>query len=593
MSRKLSYLAEHHDWLPASQMGARPGRSTETALELLTEQIHTVWSTGNDKVATLLSMDVARAFPTVNHARLIHNLRKKRVPDWIVKWVISFVDDRSSTLSFLGRTTEVLPIRTGLPQGSPMSPILYLFFNAGLLELIERSNVRATAIGFVDDINLLAFGRSTEENCATLERIHAACFKWASRHGTVFAPEKYELIHLSRRTKRFNMRATMRIGDVSVAPKTQMRVLGLHLDPKLNWGSHIRSVKAKMATQTMALSRIAASTWGASFAKARQIYSAVIRPAITYASTIWHEPTDKLDGGPSDRLLTTQNKCLRTIAGAFKATPVRVLEAETFTSPLNVHLNRLQAEARMRMRDSGRAEQVRLACERVASRLRGSRGRIASRKPTPGRERLAWASRLILETRDRLTHTARKAPWDRISQEGVSGENAWEKREARKKALRTKFMDDWNAHWTAYRTGLAATTPAQSDPLDKKRLKWHKKLAKAESSVITQIRTEKIGLAKFLCSRKVPDFAFSDCPCGAREQTPRHVIMDCPLTPSTEEIWSVVGGVTRDYSRLMATPKAASALARWFIKSNLLPMFSLARTHLYGSTQRNTLRDAG
>ena len=46
----------------------------ETALALLTEKVHTVWKQGNNKVATLLSMDVARAFDTVLYQRLIHNL---------------------------------------------------------------------------------------------------------------------------------------------------------------------------------------------------------------------------------------------------------------------------------------------------------------------------------------------------------------------------------------------------------------------------------------------------------------------------------------------------------------------------------------
>lgn len=63
-------------------MGGRPGRSTETALELLTEQIHTVWGVGNDKVASLLSIDVAGAFDTVSHQRLLHNLRKRRIPEY-------------------------------------------------------------------------------------------------------------------------------------------------------------------------------------------------------------------------------------------------------------------------------------------------------------------------------------------------------------------------------------------------------------------------------------------------------------------------------------------------------------------------------
>ena len=80
MVEKLTYLADTFNLLPDTQMGARQNRSTESALELLTEQVHTVWGQGGDKVATLLSMDVSGAFNSVSHQKLIHNLRKRKIP---------------------------------------------------------------------------------------------------------------------------------------------------------------------------------------------------------------------------------------------------------------------------------------------------------------------------------------------------------------------------------------------------------------------------------------------------------------------------------------------------------------------------------
>jgi hypothetical protein len=60
-------------------MGARLGRSTETALELLTAQVKTVW--GSEKfVASLLSLDILGAFDIVNSTRLLDILRKKGLP---------------------------------------------------------------------------------------------------------------------------------------------------------------------------------------------------------------------------------------------------------------------------------------------------------------------------------------------------------------------------------------------------------------------------------------------------------------------------------------------------------------------------------
>lgn len=77
IGKKITYLAETYHVLPETQMGARKDKSTETALKLLREQIHTVWGQDNNKVATLLSMDVAGAFDTVLHPQLIYNLRKR------------------------------------------------------------------------------------------------------------------------------------------------------------------------------------------------------------------------------------------------------------------------------------------------------------------------------------------------------------------------------------------------------------------------------------------------------------------------------------------------------------------------------------
>ena len=323
MAGKISYLAESLRLLPDSQMGARRGRSTETALELLTEQIHTVWGQGKDNVATLLSVDVAGAYDTVSHPRLLHNLKKRKIPNWIVQWIHGFLKERSTTLSINARSTDVFQVNTGILQGFPLSPILYLFYNADLLDICSNPNDRTASTGFVDDVNILTYGLSTEANCKTLERIHHSCETWAKRHGSEFAPAKYELIHLVRNPKKFNMSASINIANVNIQPKTDIRVLGLQIDDKLRWGPHVKKIQAKMTKQTLALTRLTASTWGATFAKARLLYSAVVRPAITYASSVWHVPGSVKEHrkGTEKVLATVQYRCLRVVSGAYKATP--------------------------------------------------------------------------------------------------------------------------------------------------------------------------------------------------------------------------------------------------------------------------------
>jgi hypothetical protein len=86
------------------------------------------------------------------------------------------------------------------------------------------------------------------------------------------------------------MQAALQLGDCQIKPETNIRILGLQVDSELRWGPHIRKIQKKMASQTLALLRITASTWGATFAKTKQIYNAVVRPATTYGAAIWHTP---------------------------------------------------------------------------------------------------------------------------------------------------------------------------------------------------------------------------------------------------------------------------------------------------------------
>jgi retron-type reverse transcriptase len=159
-------------------MGARPGRSTETALELLTRQIYAIWRSKRH-VATLLSLDISGAFDTVNPIRLLDILRKKGLPPWIVQWTQAFITDRSSSLVIQGHETAQFPIQAGVPQGSPLSPILFLFYTSELLELCNQPKEGLLGTGFADDVNLLAYSQSTETNCQILEGTHTKLLKWA------------------------------------------------------------------------------------------------------------------------------------------------------------------------------------------------------------------------------------------------------------------------------------------------------------------------------------------------------------------------------------------------------------------------------
>jgi hypothetical protein len=337
-ARYLQDLAESHSLLPETQMGARRNRSRESALDLLVSQIRATWAAKG--VATLLSLDMFGAFDHVIRDVLIRILLHKGVPRTVVGWIRSFMTDRTTTLVVDGCESERMPVPAGNLQGSPISPILFLFYNSELVEICNPPDLRAHGNGFVDDVNVIAWGPNTKSTCATLEAVHEHCLEWAKRHGAKFAPEKYELLHLTRANRKHQTSRGLKVGAKTVTPGESVRDLGLHIDPKLRWTIHGKHIEQKMLTQENALRRLTASTWGLPLQQARQVYTMVVRPALTYAAHIWPNP---VEGRYQRRALLrlacrVHNRCLRLVNGAFRATPTTSLETLAYVPPLDLYL---------------------------------------------------------------------------------------------------------------------------------------------------------------------------------------------------------------------------------------------------------------
>jgi len=543
-AKRIQDVAERHGLFPSTQMGARKARSTETALELLTEQIHTVWKSPNH-VGSMLSLDLSGAFDTVNPIRLLDILRKKGLPGWIVRWIRSFLNGRMTTLIIQGKETEPFEIEAGVPQGSTLSPILFLLYASGLLDICNQPKEKISAVGFADDTNIFTYGTSTEANCRTLERIHERCLEWARKHGMKFAPTKYELIHFTRSRTKFNLQASATFGNAEKPPSQDVRVLGVWLDTKLKWTAHARRLAKKASIQNGALTKLTASTWGASLTKSRQIYSSVVRPLLAYGAASWHIPSkDGKARGLAKTLGPLQNKCLRTVTGAYKATPTQALETEAFIPPIDLYLDGRAAAFQERLQRSEASEVVEEARRTIYRRLRLHRRKNI--KSTPGEMREEWAKKREEELGEEKKKGARVlAAWT----------NRWEASGRRK----------WDQ---------AYQPPSQAI------LTLHRKLQKAESAVLVQLRTGRVGLAYFLHKVGVPGYDSSLCSCGQADETPRHFLIYCPEGDGSREAL----GPPRDrtFLSLLGTPEGAQRTAKWALQSRRLRQFHVANDLLYG-----------
>jgi hypothetical protein len=135
--------------------------------------------------------------------------------------------------------------------------MLYLFFNADLIEDCHVQTHNTEAVGWVDDGNIVTWGTTTEENCRNLEAIYEKCQEREPKHVSKFNPSKFSLIHLpSTHMKNVNMDSSVQLGGPEVKQLTKCRILGLILDSKLSWDSHIECIEAKTTKSLEGLSSL-------------------------------------------------------------------------------------------------------------------------------------------------------------------------------------------------------------------------------------------------------------------------------------------------------------------------------------------------
>jgi len=326
MADHISYLCETHNLLPEHHFGGRPGRTTEDAMLILSESIHQAWKKG--EIFSAILMDVSGAFNNVHHKRLIHNMRKRKIPLEITQWVLSFLSNRTTQMRFNGITTHSIPTPTGIPQGSPLSPILYILYNSDLLEI---PNKKQLGLGFIDDILYGVQNKTANANAKELQRLLTKSEQWRRQHGAQFEKSKYVLIHFTRNTAA-QTKASVTISGTTIHPSTEGKYLGVTFDQKLKFKSHIKQTLTKGTKYALAIAGIAKSKWGPEFKHLKRLFTAVAAPRIDYAAIIWHRPGDTRTAPTTSQLRTLtsiQGKIMRAITGCFRTTAIRAMEHET------------------------------------------------------------------------------------------------------------------------------------------------------------------------------------------------------------------------------------------------------------------------
>jgi hypothetical protein len=323
VAERMSYLAETYHLLPANHFGARKQRSAEQALILLQEHIYKAWR--SRKVLSLITFDIKGAYNGVCKERLLQRLRARGIPPLIIRWISNFCSERTASISVNGYTSPTRPLQqAGLPQGSPLSPILFLFFNADLVQ--QKINNTGGSFACVDDYTAWVTGSSAEDNYTGIQQIVEKALSWEKTSGATFEIAKTAVVHFTRDANRSSSTPIF-IKGVAMLPTPQAKILGVVMDSALRYRTHISRIATKGLKAALALKRLRML----SPRSARQLFNATVAPVLDYASNVWMHAVNESAMAVLGR---AQKIGACAITGAFHTVALAVAEAEAYVRPI-------------------------------------------------------------------------------------------------------------------------------------------------------------------------------------------------------------------------------------------------------------------
>lgn len=268
------------------QFGFRPERSTTDAVKKVTEILRSGIggkSHRHRKIGALITLDIKNAFNTAPWKEIVSELEHRGAAPYLRKIVVSYFTNRKIVIETEDQIRE-FDMTCGVPQGSVLGPTLWNVLYDGLLRLEQPEGV--TLVGYADDVAMVILGRNMEEIQLKTDIAMMDIKEWLQTNKLELAVEKTEIILAT--LKRRPLQDTLKILGEEIKPKEAIKYLGVWIDRKLCFTTHIEKTVTRASQTTAALAKIMPNIGGPRASK-RKILSSVANSVMLYAAPAWSE----------------------------------------------------------------------------------------------------------------------------------------------------------------------------------------------------------------------------------------------------------------------------------------------------------------
>ena len=266
-----------HSPISTSQWGFLQGRSTTDAVPSATHEWHQTLDSGSEVCS--IFFDLQKAFNSVPHRSLIAKLSQLNISDFLLKWIVDYLTDRSQCVWVEGATSPPLPVLSGVLQGSVLGPLLFIIYIDGLTDVLSNCSMHL----YADNLLLYRPIHSPTDYQALQADIDALS-DWILAHKLQFNCDKCKCMLVSRKRDPI-MPITLLVNSQPLERVYSYRYLGILLTSNLSWSAHISTLCSKARQQIGMLYRKFYRY--SDMETLKWLYVSFIRPNLEYATAVW------------------------------------------------------------------------------------------------------------------------------------------------------------------------------------------------------------------------------------------------------------------------------------------------------------------
>ena len=326
-SRIRVYL-ESNQKLTLYQNGFRPGRSTADNL------IHIIDSAQRGfqqkQVTVALFLDLKAAFDKVHHSSLLIKLHEIGVRGRLATFIKNFLNNRTFSVRCGKDFSERTAQENGVPQGSPLSPTLFLILINDVFSDMSSISPQIKYSLYADDLAVWFSHACVDTANLYIQQALNSIQRWCCRWGVQISPAKSASLVFSQRPRHNTPHIPLNLNGENIPQVNNFKYLGLTLDRRLTFNAHIADLKQRCSRRINILKCIAGREWGADRRTLLHLYTTLIRPILDFNAFLF----GNISQTQSNKLESIQNSALRVAIGALRTTPIKNLNIETNIPPL-------------------------------------------------------------------------------------------------------------------------------------------------------------------------------------------------------------------------------------------------------------------